>query len=515
MERRVERKILAAKRIYTMREEGDFVEAVLIEYGKIRDLGRLADLSNKYPEAACEVYGDLIGLPGFIDTHCHLSLVGEMEAIESVFDCESREEILEIFHAAAMKKRPGEPVLFIGYGGSTDPEERLPSLAELDRAAQGRALLCLTAGTHESFANSVAMEKMSEIQGMATLLGAEERKTGMLRNEANLMALSHLSAWMDERERAHATDRMIASTIENGIVSVHTFEGKTSHGDVGVERMLAEREAYPFHTRLYYQTTDVDEALRVGADGIGGCLSCLLDGDVDPGTAAFRAPYANDPTNYGRLYFTTEALIEFFRRAHAEGFQIGMHAIGDAAIEQAITAYETILEESPRADHRHRIEHFEIGDDDLIERTAKLGLTLAMQPVFDYYWPYETYIPYIGKERAEKRCMLRRVMDHGITVGGGSDAPVVSMNPFLGIHAAVNHSVEASRIGVYEAIAMVTSAASVLGFEETVRGTIERGKSADFAFVNRDPFTETPTKLDQIRVRRTIYRGKTVWSGEE
>ena len=509
------RKILAVDRIYTMCAEGDFVEAIFIEDGKIRDLGTRADLRAKYPGIPCEHDAGLIGLPGLIDTHCHLSLVGEMEAIRSVFAVESREEILEIFHEAAMNKRPGEPVLFIGYGGSTDPEERFPSLMELNRAAEGRALLCLTAGTHESFANSVAMEKISEIEGMRALLGEEERKTGVLRNEANLMALSLLSAWMDERERAHAADRMIASTIENGIVSVHAFEGKTSHGDVGVERMLGERAEYPFHTRIYYQTTDVEEVLRVGADGIGGCLSCLLDGDVDPGTAAFRAPYANDPTNYGRLYFTTEALTEFFRRAHGAGLQIGMHAIGDAAIEQALTAYETVLEESPRVDHRHRIEHFEIGDDDLIERTAKLGLTLAMQPVFDYYWPHETYIPFLGKERAEKRCMLRKTIDHGITVGGGSDGPVASMNPFLGIHAAVNHSVEASRISVYEAIAMVTSSASVLGFEEAVRGTVERGKSADLALVNRDPFTEDPTKLDQIRVMKTVYRGKTVWSGKE
>ena len=81
-----------------------------------------------------------------------------------------------------------------------------------------------------------------------------------------------------------------------------------------------------------------------------------------------------------------------------------MHAIGDGAIEQALDAYEAILKEYPRENHRHRIEHFEISAPDLIERAGKLGVALAMQPVFDYYWPYQTYIPYIGEERAKMRC---------------------------------------------------------------------------------------------------------------
>lgn len=510
------RKILAADRIYTMESENDAVEAVLVVDGRIRDVGTLAELTEKYSDVETIAHPGMIGLPGMIDTHCHLGFTGEMQSIESVFDVADKKEILEIFHDAAMKKRPGETVLFTGYGGSTDPAESLPTLEELDAAAEGRALVCLTAGTHESLASTLAIEKMAEEDvGGATVFGKAERETGVLRNEANLMAFERLSRWMSEEERARAKEAMIAECIENGIVSAHTLEGKQMTHDIGVETMLRERDSYPFHTRVYYQTTDVKEALRVGSDGIGGCFRCLLDGDVDPGTAAFRAPYANDPTNYGRLYFKQDALTQFFREAHAAGLQIGMHAIGDAAIEEALNAYETILKESPRDDHRHRIEHFEIGDYDLIERAADLHLTLAMQPVFDYYWPYETYFPFIGKERAEKRCMLRRVIDQGITVGGGSDAPVTSMNPFFGIHAAVNHSVEASRISVYEAIAMVTSKASMLGFEEDERGTVTVGKSADLVFVDRDPFTEDPGALDQIRILETVYRGRTVWSREE
>lgn len=510
------RKLIAADRIYTMESENDTVEALLVEDGRILDVGTLAKLTLRYSDVKVEAYPGLVAFPGMIDTHCHLGFSGEMESIQSVFECSDKKEILEIFHDAAMKKRPGEAVVFTGYGGNTDPKEPLPTLRELNIAGEGRALLCLTAGTHESLANTLAMDKMAtEEKSGGAFLGRRERETGVLRNEANLMAFERLSLWMSEEERAHAKKSMIAMCVKNGIVSAHTFEGKKRTQDVSVERMLKERDTYPFHTRIYYQTLDVKEALHVGADGIGGCFRCLLDGDIDPGTAALRRPYANDPTNYGRLYFTPSDLTDFFREAHEAGLQIGMHAIGDAAIEQALDAYETILGEHPRYDHRHRIEHFELGDDDLIEHAAKLHLKLAMQPVFDYYWPYETYIPYVGAERAAKRCMLRKVIDHGITVGGGSDAPVTSMNPFLGIHAAVNHSVEESRVSTYEAIAMVTSEASKLGFEEDERGTVAIGKSCDLVFVDRDPFTVDRRALDQIRIVATIYQGETVWSWKE
>jgi predicted amidohydrolase YtcJ len=147
-----------------------------------------------------------------------------------------------------------------------------------------------------------------------------------------------------------------------------------------VEVILRERENLPVRTVICFQFTDVQRALDWGLPRIGGCL--YVDGAYGEHTAALLEPYTDDPAAKGVLYFSDEELSSFVGRAHRAGLQISMHAIGDAAIEQLLNAYEQALQDHTRSDHRHRIEHSSLPTAGHIERVARLGVALAMQPNF-------------------------------------------------------------------------------------------------------------------------------------
>lgn len=503
--------------IYTMNnsEIQNVEECVVYKEGKIIYVGDKDVALNKYRNLEkLDLMGNVL-LPGFIDTHCHLSFTGEMSVLPNVFDIDNIQDCLDLFKREAEKIKDGGVLLINGFGGKAIKEKRMPTLEEMDLAVEKIPLFCKTAGTHATLVNTKGLELITKIASEKGIrINADAYKTGILTNEANLLAFSLSSQFMSDKQKNDLDKMIINECSQNGIVAVHTLEGKVLENDLEVKHLLDNKEIFPFDLRIYYQTTNINEVKKLGLKQIGGCFNCLLDGDVDPGTAAFREVYTNNPTNKGKLYFTQDELNDFFDQANKNNLQICMHAIGDAAIDQALNAYEYALNKHPRKDHRHRIEHFEICDYDLIKKAKELGVLLAMQPVFDYYWDYKTYVPYIGEERAKKRCMLRAILDNKIIVGGGSDAPVTSMNPFLSIHAAVNHSVEKSRVSVYEAIKMHTIDAAYLGFQEKIRGSIEVGKSADFVIISSDPFKIESSNLDKIEILKTIYKGKCVYKKE-
>lgn len=496
--------------IITM-EEPLIAESIVFDK-KIHFAGDLKKAKEKFPEAVpIDLKGKTL-LPGFIDTHAHLSFAGEMVTQASVFHCTSIDEVLNII-SKKVEKLGEKDVLFInGYAGMPIAEARNLTLKEMDNVVPNHPLILRTASTHGTLVNSRALSLIEkEMATIGLFLDEKDRKEGYLRNEANLFAFGMAPKWMNEEQKRIAQEAIFNSCLQNGIVSVHSLEGRNQKEDPDIFYWIKQKGKTPFDVRIYYQTTDVDEVLRLGLKQIGGCFHCLLDGDLDPGTAAFREPYVNNSNNCGVLYFTDEDLEKFFTKAHLADLQICMHAIGDRAIEQALHAYEKVLKKYPKKDHRHRIEHFEVCAQDLIEKAKKLGIVLAMQPVFDYYWPYENYKFYIGEERAKKKCALRPILDAGIPVGGGSDWPVTEMNPFLGIHGAVNHSVPSSRISVLEALRLYTVDAAFLGFEENLRGSLKAGKEADFVIVSDNPLSIEKKSLEKIQVLETIFQGDSVW----
>ena len=280
-----------------------------------------------------------------------------------------------------------------------------------------------------------------------------------------------------------------------------------------MEILLREQDRLAISTVIYFQSTDVERVLSLKLPRIGGCI--WVDGAYDEGTAALLEPYCHCPHSKGSLYFSDDELNVFVKTAHAAGLQISMHAIGDAAIEQLLNAYELALNAFPRDDHRHRIEHFSLPTAAQIARAARLGVAVGMQPNFATVpdpLPRASDEPaglvkYLGFERYQRRHPYRRILDAGVLIAGGSDADPKPMGPLIGIQAVAAHPEADRRLSIYEALSLYTTNAARIAFEEQDKGTIEPGKLADLVVLDANPLTTVPDQLARIAVRKTISRG--------
>ncbi|MDP9223619.1 MAG: amidohydrolase family protein, partial [Actinomycetota bacterium] len=207
-------------------------------------------------------------------------------------------------------------------------------------------------------------------------------------------------------------------------------------------------------------------------------------------------------------------------QAQYRGMQVGVHAIGDAAIEQAIRTWEGVagevgVEEVRR--RRHRIEHFECAGDDHIARASRLGLCASVQPAFDRYWGGEggLYADRIGRERAAVMNRFGSMIGAGLSLGGGSDSTVTPLDPFLQMAALRDHHIPGESLDPPAALAAMTSGVAALAPDEGNRGSIAAGQWADFALLDRNPLEVGPDDLLRTEVLGTWIGGRRVWPESE
>jgi predicted amidohydrolase YtcJ len=340
---------------------------------------------------------------------------------------------------------------------------------------------------------------------------ATGRPNGLLADAANSLAAQRFTQDFGADEKAgELLTQAVEKALSVGLTTIHALEGGTTDDDDTVARFLATMPTLALRFVLYYQTLDVDKVLTLGLPRIGGCI--LLDGDVGPCTAALSEPYANNPESCGTLYHTQQDVNAFALRAHKAGLQIALHAVGDAAVEQALNAYEEALRRYPRPDHRHRIEHCEVIREDQIQRAQQLGVALAIQPPVNYYWPHTDYVRSLGEHRAWKLDPVRTLVRPGLVVAGGSDSTVTPMGPLIGVHAAVNHSNPAERVSVHEALQLYTINAARIAFQEDDRGSLEVGKLGDLVVLAEDPYQVDPREIKDIAVEMTVVGGDIVFT---
>jgi predicted amidohydrolase YtcJ len=192
-----------------------------------------------------------------------------------------------------------------------------------------------------------------------------------------------------------------------------------------------------------------------------------------------------------------------------------MHAIGDAAIEQALKAYEVALNDFPRDDHRHIIIHADLMNDKAIQKAAKLKICIALQTPFLYLSqePVE-YLRRILGTRIKNLIPLKSMLEGGLTIAGGSDAPCTLPDPIAAIYAACNHPNPDESVSVLDALRMHTSACARLSFDENERGTLASGKLADFVVLDQNPLRIPVKKLNTIKIEALYLKGEK-YTGQE
>ncbi|MBD3287005.1 amidohydrolase family protein, partial [candidate division WOR-3 bacterium] len=289
--------------------------------------------------------------------------------------------------------------------------------------------------------------------------------------------------------------------LSKGVTGAAVMIGDAGHlEDVEIYREIATKVG--IETVLFPQNPEVEKVCELELSRLGGCI--LIDGSFGSRTAALRKPYTDAPGNMGILYFSNSELANLVKCANEAGLQMTFHAIGDEAVEQIIAAYERFID--PANPLRHRIEHAELIPPDLIERARDLNLVLGVQPVFETTWGQEggMYAKRLG-ERRRWTNPFRSLLDAGLRLAAGSDAPITAPDPAQGIKAFLNHPIDKERITPLEAIAAYTSKGAYGMHLEDRIGSVRVGYSADLLV-----FDDDPLETGDLKPQAVIRRGKLV-----
>jgi predicted amidohydrolase YtcJ len=467
-------------------------------------------------------------LPGFIDAHSHPSGAGRSHLRRVDCDLRSIAEIQAAIRERAAKTPRGQWVLGFKYDDTKTAEGRRLTREDLDAAAPDHPVFISHRGGHTAYVNSLAL-KMAGVDektpdpsgGKFDRDPATGRLTGGLRERARGAFSRVIPSQFtrdDYREGVKLISRMMTRA---GITSVH---------DAGISpedfrAYLDTREAGELNFRVYclIGAGHLDEMNAAGVrTGVGdewvriGAIKLFCDGSISERTARVSEPYVGRPNDYGILTMEEDELYSRAQKAHETGWQIGVHANGDVAIDMTLRVYEKLQKELPRRDPRFRIEHCTVINDSLVQRIKALGAIPT---------PFSTYVYYHGEkmseygaERLNRMFAVRSFLDAGIRVTQASDYPPGPFEPMMALQSSVTRTDSKGnvwgprqRVSVEEAIRVGTLHGAYASYEEDLKGSIEPGKLADLVVLGRDPFREDPSTLIKIPVERTMVGGRWVF----
>ena len=504
--------------------------AVAIRDDRVVALG-WGELGERYEaERIIDLDGRLV-VPGFIDTHIHIS--GDPERWVDLSGLENLAELKARVTRKAEQIGSGEWIT--GYGWSEDElvEQRRPLRWDLDDAAPANPVVLTRAGGHSSVASTLALEAAGLTPESLVPLGAiievddQGRMNGVLREGAQGL-VSRLVPDPTANELRGSFVQNLRDLLELGITSIiqagvdaqrfaqweevyGEFRGQLPRAAVQVRIRGPVDRAIEELNQFGRKTGDGDEWFRVGP------AKFFVDGGYTGAAAWTLEPYKGQPG-----YFGTGALIDasgmyqLSKATHDMGWQMGFHTIGDAAIKMTVDAWARVLEESPRLNHRHYLNHFTVRPPiETMQKMATHNIHVAQQPNFTYTLEGR-YREHLEGERYQTNNPLRSPMSHGVFVALGSD--ILPIGPMVGLYAAVTRQgMSGAVVGpgealtMPEAIAGYTRLAAHLTFEESIKGSLEVGKLADMVVLSQDLLTIDPAQTMNTEVDLTILGGRVVF----
>jgi predicted amidohydrolase YtcJ len=511
--------VLVNANVVTLDAADRKAQGVAIRDGKILAVGSNQEI-RRFVNKATRVIDvkDRTVLPGFIDSHAHLSHTALSLTSLDLSASRSIKEVIEQVHLSAKQLPTDKLILAYGLDETKFAEKRFPTRFELDEAAPDHYVLLMHVTGHACACNTRSLRYVNfpaDEQGVDKELQTGE-PTGVLRDPAVYPARVKLMNLRNDEELKRATWLAAEDAVRVGLTTIHSMGEPLGERNVRIIEEIIEE--LPVRVKVYWKhskaktTGDIDDDVEKARTRAG--LKVIADGAIETHTAALFEPYTDDPSTKGMLYFTQEYMNELVLKAHKAGVQLAIHCESDASIEQVLNAYENALSKHPRKDHRHRIDHYELATEEQHKRVARLGVALAMQPAFIYLWggPDGKYRQFLGDERMKRAHTYASLLELGILIAGGSDCPVTHWNPVLGIHSLVNHPDSSQRVSVRDALRIFTLDGAKIAFEEHLKGSIERGKFADLAVVTSDPLVSEPSKIIDIEVLMTIVSGNVVYA---
>lgn len=540
--------IISGGKIYTMNPAQPEVEAVAVNGTKIVFAGSTAE--------AMEFKGDntkLIDLagktmtPGLIEGHGHIMGLGYNELNLNLADVKSYDELVERVKEAVAKAQPGQWI--VGRGWHQDKWDKKPAKMykgfqthnQLSEVSPDNPVFLSHASGHAAFANAKAMqiagitnlskEKLAKDLGEGGEIIRDDlgNPTGIFNERAQGLISQYIPASTEETD-TQALELAMAACARNGITAFH---------DAGATRKSIDlfhkfKTEGKMKSRLYVMLTGFDRPMlyewfkkgpEVDSTGWLTIRSVKLncDGALGSRGAWLLEPYSDRTDFSGMATLPMDTVLKTSREALKAGFQVCSHAIGDRANREILDRYETAFKENPgqSKDHRFRIEHAQHLHPDDIPRFASMGVIPSMEAIHlssDRPWAIDR----LGEKRIKEGAyMWQALLKSGAKIVNGTDVPVEPIDPIACFYASVTRKTLAGdpptgyepeeKMTREQALRSYTLDAAYGAFQESITGSIEAGKLADFTVFSQDLMTVPEEEILKTKIAMTIVDGKVVY----
>jgi len=522
-------RLLYNAHIHTQNPSQPTASAILIDREQIIMVGEADVLLNEFPRAEKQDMDGRVILPGLTDAHLHIKYYSL--SLQKI-DCETntKEECLQRVQERVRKSKPGEWIL--GHGWNQNVWGEWLTASELDRIAPNNPVYLTAKSLHAGLINTPAM-KLANITSQTPdphngglQHDAHGNITGVLLETA-MELVSKVIPDPTINEIAEAIEKAQPLLWKMGLTGVHDFDRRDSFMAL---QQLHSQHKLKLRVLKNIPVELIDEAHALGLrGGFGddtlriGNVKVFMDGALGPHTAAMFQPYIGEENNRGILNMDGEELFEHGRKAAQTGLGMTVHAIGDRANHEVLNAYEQLRNyetENNLPPLRHRIEHVQVLHPNDAPRLGKLNIIASMQPIHatsdmlmaDRYWG----------ERSRLAYAMKTQLDFGAPLALGSDAPVESPNPFLGLHAAITRRradgspspagwYAEQKLSIAEALSGYTLGAAYAAYMEDRLGRLAPNHLADLIVLKKDPFKCDPDELLTLQSSATMVAGEWVY----
>jgi predicted amidohydrolase YtcJ len=527
-------KILIGGQIWTVDPNRPWAEAAAVRGSRFLAVGTTAEigkLAGRQTETV-DLRKRLV-LPGFIDSHVHFLDGGFALMNIQLRDVDSRAEFIRRIAAKAKASAKGEWILNGDWDHQRFNPVELPRRDWIDAVTPDNPVCVNRLDGHMILANGLALGLAGITKSTPTPPGGEivrdpatGEPTGILKDAAMDLVYTRIPERSRE-ERIRAVTGALKLAAEKGVTSVHDVSGEAGYD---VYRDLLAGHKLTARLSIYFPISDIERVKRLKIESPEGGeflkiagLKGFADGSLGSSTAYFFEPYADSPETCGLLHaqmFPRGIMNERVAAADRSGLQVAIHAIGDRANSIILDLYEETAAPGAPRDRRFRIEHAQHLRPQDIPRFARLNVIASVQPyhlIDDGRWAEKK----IGRERARFAYPLRSFSEAGVTLACGSDWPVASMDPIMGIYAAVTRRtldgrnpggwIPEQKIPLERAIQAFTLSGACAEFAEGEKGSIVPGKLADLIVLDKDLFSLDPASIPEAKVVLTMVGGEIVF----
>ncbi len=550
--------IVVNGKVITVDPDDSITEALAIRDGKIVALGSTNEIEALAGDATRRIdLGGLTATPGLIDTHNHFAVgaVGALFTLDVSYpEVESITDVVEVVRTAVAESEPGEWITGGGWDEGKLEEQRYIYARDLDAVSPDNPVWLTHTTAHYSVGNSLALDLAGVTRDTPDPPGGvidrqpDGTPTGVFKDTATSLVRRHIPSRDDDRLR-EAIERYVPELHKEGMTAIkdpeigfrtwRAYQAVLASGKLTARVFVLWRvgrtvedthrlieQVGPF-TKPWITTGDdmlVSGGIKLYADGSGGARTAWLHDEWNKNLTEV------DKGNYGVPRATPEVLREQIIAVHDAGLHLGVHAIGDRAIDVVVDAFADALEQNPAYGLRHSIIHSNIPTDAALDKIARLqadydAVYPEVQPGFTW-WIGDTYAGNFGPQRNQRLLGLKTYLDRGIRWGSGSDYDVtpfaaryglwasVARETLMGTHGATPFGTEES-VDIRLALRSYTAWNARQLFMEDRIGTLELGKYADIAVWDRDLYSVPTDQIKEMRCELTLVNGEIVYQAPQ